>query len=149
MDLISAVRLHRTEDAVRKLQVPVLWKDGETHKQRRRRLLSEKQFELQRSTVSLSNKEWQQNTGRLLHRARIGALSKSKRMETAYTRLAASSSRTGFVVDYMHHVQARLETASDVQSWMQIKMIRRWKFESYQKEQRVITKLATSLFGGL
>ena len=63
--------------------------------------------------------------------------------------LAASSSRTGFVVDYIRHVQARLETASDMQSWMQIKMIRRWKFESYQKEQRAITKLATSLLGGL
>jgi hypothetical protein len=32
---------------------------------------------------------------------------------------------------------------------MQVKAIRRWKFAVYQKEQRAVQKLATSLLGGL
>ena len=42
----------------------------------------------------------------------------------------------------------RIETAPRMQEWMRIKMPRRWKFEAYQKEQRAVTKLVSSLSGG-
>jgi hypothetical protein len=42
-----------------------------------------------------------------------------------------------------------VETSAKLQYWMKIKMLRRWKFESYQKEQRAVTILAVSLLGGL
>ena len=32
---------------------------------------------------------------------------------------------------------------------IKIKMLRRWKFDAYQKEQRAVTKLVMSLLGGL
>ena len=59
----------------------------ETYKQRRRRLLSERMFELKRSTFTLSNKEWQAKTGKLLNRQWLIALSKVKNMEATYLRL--------------------------------------------------------------
>ncbi len=39
VDLISAVRLHNTEEALRELAVPPVELKDETYKQRRRRLL--------------------------------------------------------------------------------------------------------------
>ena len=73
VDLISAVRLHNTEEALNQLAAPpVEFNDEiETYKQRRRRLLSERMFELKRSTFTLSNKEWQAKTGKLLNRQRL------------------------------------------------------------------------------
>jgi hypothetical protein len=106
-------------------------------------------FELKRSTFTLSNKEWQAKTGKLLNRQRLLVLSKAKNMEATYLRLAASSSRTGFADVYLLHVQARVETSASMQAWMKVKMPRRWKFQAYQKEQRAVTKLVTSLLGGL
>ena len=60
VDLISAVRLHNTEEALRQLAAPLVkLKDckDETYKQRRRRLLSERMFELKRSTFTLHDKK--------------------------------------------------------------------------------------------
>ncbi len=57
-------------------------------------------------------------------------------MEAVYLRLAAFSSRPGFVDVYLLHVQARIETSASMQAWMQVKMPRRWNFQAYQKEQR-------------
>jgi hypothetical protein len=70
-------------------------------------------------------------------------------MEEAHAILSDHTPRTGFVDKYLLHARARAMTAPDMQRWMQTKMPRRWKFESYQKEQRAIKKLATSLLGGL
>jgi hypothetical protein len=149
VDLISAVRLHNTEEAVRQLVVPVVKLKDETYKQRRRRLLSERMFEIKRSTFTLSNKEWQAKTGKLLNRQRLLALSNAKNMKATYLQLAESSSRTGFADVYLLHVQARIKTSVSMQTWMKVKMTRRWKFQAYQKEQRAVTKLVTSLLGGL
>ena len=129
--------------------VPAIQPQEETSKQRRRRLLQEKMFELNRSAFTLSNREWQSRTGRLLNQQRLRKLVESKQMETPYSILATSSSRTGFAEAYLRHVEARIQTAPSMQAWMKIKMIRRWKFDAYQKEQRAVTKLVTSLLGGL
>ena len=148
VNLISAIRLHRTEDALQRLAVDSMGDAHETKKQRRRRLLREKMFELKRSTFTLSNKEWQSNTGQLLHIRRIKKLQDATNMNETYCRLAESSSRTCFSQEYLLHIQARIETAPNMQKWMRIKMPRRWKFEAYQKEQRAVTKLVSSLLGG-
>ena len=63
--------------------------------------------------------------------------------------LAESSSRSGYADVYVLHVQARIETSVSMQAWMKVKMPRRWKLQAYQKEQRAVTKLVTSLLGGL
>ena len=90
VDLISAVRLHNTEEALRQMAAPpVEFKDEiETYKQRRRRLLSERMFELKRSTFTLSNKEWKAKTGKLLNRQRLLVLSMAKNMEATFLFLA-------------------------------------------------------------
>ena len=118
VDLISAVRLHNTEEALNQLAAPpVEFNDEiETYKQRRRRLLSERMFELKRSTFTLSNKEWQAKTGKLLNRQRLLVLSKAKNMDATYLRLAESSSRSGFVDVYLLHIQARIETSVSMQA---------------------------------
>ena len=116
VDLISAVRLHNTEEALRQLAAPPVEFTDETYKQRRRRLLSERMFELKRSTFTLSNKEWQAKTGKLLNRQRLLVLSKAKNMEATYLRLAESSSRSGYADVYVLHVQARIETSASIAS---------------------------------
>ena len=92
------MRLHNTKDALRQLVVPPVelkdYKDlkdhkDETYKQRRPRLLSERMFELKRSTFTLSNKEWQAKTGKLLNRRRLLALSKAKNMDATFFFLAS------------------------------------------------------------
>ena len=84
VDLISAVRLHNTEEALRQLAAPPVEFTDETYKQHRRRLLSERMFELKRSTFTLSNKEWQAKTGKLLNRQRLLVLSKAKNMDATF-----------------------------------------------------------------
>ncbi len=80
----------------------------------------------------------QSKTGKLLN---CFMFSKAKNMEATYLRLAASSSRSGFADVYLLHVQARIDTSTSMQAWMNVKMSRPW----YQKEQRAVTKLVTSL----
>ena len=81
--------MHNTKDALRQLVAPVALNDvndinDETYKQHRRRLLNKRMFELKRSTFTLSNKEWQAKTGKLLNRRRLLALSKAKNMEATF-----------------------------------------------------------------
>ena len=81
--------MHNTKDALRQLVAPVALNDvndinDETYKQRRRRLLNKRMFELKRSTFTLSNKEWQAKTGKLLNRRRLSALSKAKNMDATF-----------------------------------------------------------------
>ena len=52
-----AVRLHNTKKTLRQLAVPLVEFTDETYKQRRRRLLSERMFELKRSIFTLSDKK--------------------------------------------------------------------------------------------
>ena len=101
---------------------------------------------MKRSEFNLSNKQWRQDTGRLLHEHNLQNLQKRKNMAVVYDRLSEATSRTGFVGEYLRHVQARMETAPEM---MQVKTPRRWRFTVYQKEQRAVKKLATSLLGGL
>ena len=144
VDLISAIRSHIEYDEPLPVATGI-----ETKKQRRRRLLAEKMFELKRSSFSLSNKEWQSNTGRLLQRHRLLGLAKALEMEATYAALSECSSRTGFSDAYMRHIQVRISTSDKMRTYMEIKMTRRWSFASYQPEQRAVKKLATSLLGGL
>ena len=53
------MRLHNTKDALRQLVAPVALNDinDETYKQRRRRLLNKRMFELKRSTFTLHDKK--------------------------------------------------------------------------------------------
>ena len=57
VDLISAVRLHNTEEALRQLAAPLVEFTDETYKQRRRRLLNKRMFELKRSIFTLSEQQ--------------------------------------------------------------------------------------------
>jgi hypothetical protein len=151
VNLISAVRLYNTDDAMMKRTKPVKKVENETNKQRRRRLLQEKMFELKRSEFNLSNKEWRWKTGQVKNQRRLQIQSLQHRMNmgAAYLRLAEASSRTGFADEYIRHVKARTETAPKLQEMMQVKAPRRWKFEAYTKEHRAVKKLTTDLLGGL
>ena len=130
---------------------PVKKVENETNKQRRRRLLQEKMFELKRSEFNLSNKEWRWKTGQLKNQRRLQIQSLQHRMNmgAAYLRLAEASSRTGFADEYIRHVKARTETAPKLQEMMQVKAPRRWKFEAYTKEHRAVKTLMMDLLGGL
>ena len=118
VDLISAVRLHNTKKTLRQMAAPpVEFKDEiETYKQRRRRLLGERMFELKRSAFTLSNKEWQAKTGKLLNRQRLLVLSKAKNMDATFFWLAESSSRSGYADVDLWHVQARIENSASIAS---------------------------------
>ncbi len=57
VDLISAVRLHNTKKTLRQLAAPPVEFTDETYKQRRRRLLNKRMFELKRSIFTLHDKK--------------------------------------------------------------------------------------------
>ena len=71
---------------------PTTNNNHETKKQRRRRLLRKKMLELKRSTFTLSNKEWQSNTGQLLNRQRVQKLQNATNMNETYSKLATHTS---------------------------------------------------------
>ena len=142
VDLISAVRIHSTPESLRLVLPP-------TAPNRRKRALQAADEALSRTRFTLSNKEWSQNCGRLLNQARNLKLSDSLGLQPGIDLLAQASSRTGFVAGYVRHIEARSATATLFQTRMHSKCTRRWKFESYQKEQRAVPKLCTALLGGL
>ena len=57
VDLISAVRLHNTKKTLRQLAVFLVEFTDDTYKQRRRRLLNKRMFELKRSIFTLRDKK--------------------------------------------------------------------------------------------
>jgi hypothetical protein len=136
------VREHRTEDALQTLDGKNLpsTKKGKVHK------VYKKQ---NRSLFRLSNREWASNCGRLLNRSRSQKLSQSLLLQGSIDLLAAASARTGFSAQYTKHVNARVATAPRLQTRMRARAPRRWKFESYQKEQRAVNQLRADLLDGL
>jgi hypothetical protein len=50
---------------------------------------------------------------------------------------------------YLLHATARMRTAPAFIKLMRIKCTSRWKFETYQKEQRAVKKLSADLLGGM
>ena len=71
------------------------------------------------------------------------------KIQVEYDKLAEHTPRTASVEAYQQHIRVRFETAAKLHQWMKIKVLRRWKFHAYQKEQRAIPALALALLGGL
>jgi hypothetical protein len=97
----------------------------------------------------LSNREWSKNCGRLTNRFRNLDVSKTLELQGSVDLLAGATSRTGFSVIYLQHAYTRIETTPKRKELMEVTCNRRWKFQSYQKEQRAVEKLSTDLLGGL
>jgi len=135
--LISAVREHRTNDSKIHVQTP------------RKSKLETVYAARNRSIYKLSNREWANNCGRLLNRSRHLRLSRNLGLQVSIDRLASASSRSGFSEHYTRHAEARTATAAPFQTLMGTNAPRRWKLESYRKEQRAVEKLRTDLLGGL
>jgi hypothetical protein len=57
-------------------------------------------------------------------------------MDAPYRILSEASSRTGFLTEYLRHMQARTETAPEMESMMQVKATRRWKVVVYQQAHK-------------
>lgn len=107
--------------------------------------------EMDRSRFNLSNREWSHNCGRLAMASQRKELKLRKvlGLQEAIDLLAQATSRSGFVSRYHRHIQARIQTADLLQTRMRTTCTRRWKFWSYQREQRAVHKLCTDLLGGL
>jgi hypothetical protein len=129
--LISAVRLHKFEHPKSAKPVDRVY------------------FQRQRSRFKLSNLEWSQSCGHSKNRGREERLVKILGLQPIIDTLAQASSRTSETENYKSHIRTRMFTANSLITRMEAKCTRRWKFESYQKEQRAVEKLCTALLGGL
>ncbi len=152
VELIHSVRSHRTEDAVELLDacldhlLPAFPSKGKgSRRMAKHRLLKEKQ----RSTFRLTNRQWAHETGRLALREKTHRLHRSLSLQDSIDDLSKFSSKTSSRSTYLNHAAARVRTAPAFIQLMQIKSTSRWKFETYQKEQRAVEKLSTDLLGGL
>jgi hypothetical protein len=142
VNLIDAVRVHVTPDSFG-LPQPATSTNPRKYK------LQSVHLERKRSVFGLSNKQWQFDGGRSHNREREIKLQRRLNLQPAIDALASSSSRTACVDEYQRHVAARIATAPAFQRRMKARCPRRWKFESYSKEQRAVEKLSTDLLGGL
>jgi hypothetical protein len=106
-------------------------------------------MEKQTSTFKLTNRQWAHETGRLSSREKTNRLHRSLSLQCSIDVLSKSTSRTTSRTLYLKHVSARVVTAHVFGQLMNIKATSRWKFETYQKEQRAVEKLSTDLLGGM
>jgi hypothetical protein len=63
--------------------------------------------------------------------------------------LATATSKTTSKTAYLLHVTARIQTAPGFMKLMRVKCTSRWKFKTYQKEQRAVKQLGTDLLCGM
>jgi hypothetical protein len=143
-ELIHSVRLHQTDQA-RRLLLPECAKDSSKRYLAKHRFLTAEN----KSTFKLTNKQWNHDTGRLTLREKTQVLHHSLSLHKSINILASATSKTTSEEAYFLHVTARLQTAPDFMKLMRVKCTSRWKFETYQKEQRSIQKLANDLLGGM
>jgi hypothetical protein len=106
-------------------------------------------MEKQTSTFKLTNRQWAHETGRLSSREKTNRLHRSLSLQCSIDVLSKSTSRTTSRTLYLKHVSARVATAHAFGQLMNIKATSRWKFETYQKEQRAVEKLSTDLLGDM
>lgn len=137
--LISAVRFHSQ---------PSL-QSAPVHASKRTIKRTERYNELGRSRFKLTNKEWSQNCGRLNNERRHLHLRSRLQLQPTIDELAKYSSKTSSVEKYFQHAQARLRTGAQLSLVLESRSPRRWKFKSFQKEQRAVKKLSVDLLNGL
>ena len=99
------------------------------------------------SQYTLKNTRWRAMNGNQQLVQRIQSQNKRHGMARAACKLADCSSRN--LLEYDLHISARIETSSVFKPIMELKNRRRWKFYSYQKEQRAVQKLATEVLDGI
>ena len=139
---MDAVRYH--PDGVHIEQLPT----DASRRQKRRHNLQQKLAENNRTHFSLTNVHWQVQCGRRAAAARLQHLMKKMELQPAIDRLSQCSSRVCSSVDYMEHLQARLDTLGTMKRLVKAKAPSRWKFECYQKEQLAAHQLTKDLLFG-
>ena len=97
--------------------------------------------------VTLKNTTWRDMNGNRQLAQRIQSQDKRHGIQTITNMLAECSSRS--LENYDQHIIGRIKTSDAFKQIMQLKNRRRWKFESYQKEQRAVHKLAAGVLNGI
>jgi hypothetical protein len=138
--LIDSVRLHKTDSGLQQLPAK-----GSNRREAKFQFLQKGK----KSTFRLTNKQWAHDTLRLLARKKTLELHKKLELQPSVDILAEATSKTTDLQDYLRHATARIETAQAFIQLMRLKCTSRWKFETYQREQRALQKLSTDLLGGL
>ena len=100
-----------------------------------------------RSKFTLKNTTWRHMNGTHQYLQRITSQCERHGISTAASHLARCSSRTLSLYDI--HITGRIITSSAFKNIMRLKNNRRWKFESYQKGQRAVHKLAADILEGV
>jgi hypothetical protein len=154
VDLIHAVRLHQTEQALGILEsclAPILPIDDNTNTGKTSRRRAKHRFlnKEHKSVFKLTNKQWRHDSGQLLHVKKTKKLHKDLALQTSMNILATATSRTTSLEAYFQHVTARIQTARAFIQLMQNKRTSRWKFEAYMREQRAVEKVAIALLAGM
>jgi hypothetical protein len=153
VELMHCVRLHQTQEALAVLDdclAPLLpAHDNITEAARRRRAKHRFLKAENKSTFKLTNKQWKHDTGRLAHKKRTQKLHGTLALQPSVDILATATSKTTSLETHLLHVKARLQTAPAFMRLMGIKRTSRWKFETYQKEQRAVEKLSKAILGGM
>ena len=96
---------------------------------------------------TLKNTTWRDMNGNRQLTQRIHSQDKRHGMQTVANMLAECSSRS--LENYDQHIIGRIKTSNAFKQIMQFKNRRRWKFESYQKGQRAVHKLAADVLNGI
>ena len=96
---------------------------------------------------SLKNTTWRDQNGNRQYLQRIESQNTRHGMQKAIDILSQASSRS--IARYDRHITARLQSSPVFLGIMKLKNRRRWKFESYQKEQRAVHKLAAAILDGV
>ena len=99
------------------------------------------------TSYTLKNTTWRDMNGNRQFHQRVMAQGKRHGIPAAASTLATCSSRS--LRAYDAHVSGRLGTSDVFKSIMKLKNRRRWKFESYQKGQRAVHKLAADVLEGV
>jgi hypothetical protein len=102
-----------------------------------------------KSTFKLTNRQWAHDTGRLASRQKTQRLHENIKLQPAINILSKATSKTSSLEAYLLHATARMRTSPAFIKLMRIKCTSRWKFETYQKEQRAVKKLNADLLGGM
>ena len=100
-----------------------------------------------RSKFNLKNTTWRHMNGIHQYLQRVTSQGERHGVPIAASHLARCSSRSLSL--YGVHITGRLVTAPVFTNIMRLKNNRRWKFESYQKGQRAVNKLAAAILEGV